>query len=150
MFKPSRILIPTDMSHHADKAIRQGFEIARQFGSEVYVLHVVQDHVQQCTVDYCIDVKLAEDLQKQVMEGARNAIKKQVERLVGEDATKATLDVKDGVPYDQILKDADERATDLIVISSLGTTGLGKYLIGSVARHVLLGAKCSVLLVREA
>ena len=148
MFKPSRILIPTDMSHHADKAIRQGFEIARQFGSEVYVLHVVQDHVQQCTVDYCIDVKLAEDLQKQVMEGARNAIKKQVERLVGEDATKATLDVKDGVPYDQILKDADERATDLIVISSLGTTGLGKYLIGSVARHVLLGAKCSVLLVR--
>ena len=148
MFKPSRILIPTDMSHHADKAIRQGFEIARQFGSEVYVLHVVQDHVQQCTVDYCIDVKLAEDLQKQVMEGAREAIKKQVERLVGEDATKATLDVKDGVPYDQILKDADERATDLIVISSLGTTGLGKYLIGSVARHVLLGAKCSVLLVR--
>src|SRR3970040_2085849 len=92
MFKPSRILIPTDMSHHADKAIRQGFEIARQFGSEVYVLHVVQDHVQKCTVDYCIDVKLAEDLQKQVMEGAREAIKKQVERLVGEDAAKATMD----------------------------------------------------------
>jgi len=148
MFKPSRILIPTDMSHHADKAIRQGFEIARQFGSEVYVLHVVQDHVQQCTVDYCIDVKLAEDLQKQVLEGAREAIKKQVERLVGEEAAKATMDVKEGVPYDQILTEADERATDLIVISSLGTTGLGKYLIGSVARHVLLGAKCSVLLVR--
>jgi nucleotide-binding universal stress UspA family protein len=136
------------MSHHADKAIRQGFEIARQFGSEVYVLHVVQDHVQQCTVDYCIDVKLAEDLQKQVLEGAREAIKKQVERLVGEEAAKATMDVKEGVPYDQILTEADERATDLIVISSLGTTGLGKYLIGSVARHVLLGAKCSVLLVR--
>lgn len=148
MFKPSRILIPTDMSDHADKAIRQGFEIARQFGSEVYVLHVVQDHVQQCTVDYCIDVKLADELQKQVMEGAREGIKKQVERLVGEEAVKATLDVKDGVPYDMILKEADERSADLIVISSLGTTGMAKYLIGSVARHVLLGAKCSVLLVR--
>ncbi len=148
MFKPSRILIPTDMSDHADKAIRQGFEIARQFGSEVFVLHVVGEHVTQCTVDYCIDVKLADELQKQVMEGAREGIKKQVERLVGEDAAKATLDVKDGVPYDMILKEADEKAADLIVISSLGTTGMAKYLIGSVARHVLLGAKCSVLLVR--
>jgi len=53
-----------------------------------------------------------------------------------------------GAPYDQILKEADEKAVDLIVISSLGTTGIGKYLIGSVARHVLLGAKCSVLLTR--
>ncbi|MEA5115209.1 MAG: universal stress protein [Geobacteraceae bacterium] len=148
MFKPSRILIPTDMSDHADKAIRQGFAIAKQFGSEVYVLHVVQDHVQQCTVDYCIDAKLADELQKQVMEGAREGIKKQVERLVGEEAVKAALDVKDGVPYDMILKEADERSADLIVISSLGTTGMAKYLIGSVARHVLLGAKCSVLLVR--
>ncbi len=148
MFKPSRILIPTDMSNHADKAVRQGFEIAKQFGSEVFVLHVVQDHVQQCTVDYCIDVKLVDELQKQVMEGAREGIKKQVEKLVGEEAAKATLDVKVGAPYDQILKEADEKAVDLIVISSLGTTGIGKYLIGSVARHVLLGAKCSVLLTR--
>ncbi|MBP1753317.1 MAG: universal stress protein [Geobacteraceae bacterium] len=148
MFKPSRILIPTDMSDHADKAVRQGFEIAKLFGSEVFVLHVVHDHVQQCTVDYCIDSKLADDLQKQVVEGAREGIKKQVEKLVGEEAAKATLDVKVGAPYDQILKEADEKAVDLIVISSLGTTGIGKYLIGSVARHVLLGAKCSVLLTR--
>lgn len=148
MFKPSRILIPTDMSDHADKAILQGFDIAKQFNAEVFVLHVIQDHVQQCTVDYCVDAKLTEELQRQVLEGAKEGVQKQVKRLVGEEAAKATLDVKDGVPYDQILQDAVERGVDLIVISSLGTTGLGKYLIGSVARHVLLGAKCSVLLVR--
>ncbi len=148
MFKPSKILIPTDMSPHADKAIRQGFEIAKQFGGEVFVLHVVPEHVQQCTVDYCIDETLAVQLQNQMMEGARVAVQKQVEKNVGEEAAKATIDVKNGVPHDEILKDADERGIDLIVISSLGTTGLAKYVIGSVARHVLLSAKCSVLLVR--
>jgi nucleotide-binding universal stress UspA family protein len=148
MFKPTRILIPTDMSDHADKAILQGFDIAKQFGAEVFVLHVIQDHVQQCTVDYCVDVKLSEELQRQVMEGAKEGVKKQIERLVGEEAARATLDIKDGVPYDMILKEAAERVADLIVISSLGTTGLAKYMIGSVARHVLLGATCPVLLVR--
>ncbi len=148
MFKPSRILVPTDMSTHADKAIRQALEIARQFGSEVYMLHVTQDHVQQCTVDYCIDEGLALKLQTQILEGARKGIEKQLERVDAEDAPMAKIDIKSGVPYDEILKEADERGVDLIVISSLGSTGLAKYMIGSVARHVLLGAKCSVLLVR--
>jgi nucleotide-binding universal stress UspA family protein len=147
MFKPSRILIPTDMSHHADKAIRQGFEIARQFGSEVFVLHVVQD-LHQCSADYYVDDNLSLQLQQQLMEGAREAVLKQVEKLVGKKASMGTIDVKEGVPYDQILNEVKERRADLIVISYLGTTGLEKYMIGSVARHVLTGAKCSVLLVR--
>jgi nucleotide-binding universal stress UspA family protein len=146
MFKPSRILVPTDMSSHADKAIRQALEIARQFGSEVYILHVMQDHVQQCTGDYCLDESLVRELQKQILEGARKGIEKQLAKVDAEDAALAKIDIKDGVPYDEILKEADERGVDLIVISSLGTTGLAKYVIGSVARHVLLGAKCSVLL----
>ena len=148
MFKPSRILAPTDMSAHADKAIRQAFEIARQFGAEVFIVHVVQDKVQQCTVDYCIDAELARDLQAQMLEAAKEGIRKQAEKSSLEDAAKATFDVKVGVPHDEILKEVDERNIDLIVISSLGTTGMAKYLMGSVARHVLLGAKCSVLLVR--
>jgi nucleotide-binding universal stress UspA family protein len=148
MFKPSRILVPTDMSGHADKAILQAFEIARQFGADVFMLHVVQDHVQQCTADYCISVELASDLQTQLLEGARKALQKQAEKLSAEDTAKSVLDIKTGVPHDEILKEADERNIDLIVISSLGTTGLAKYMIGSVARHVLLGAKCPVLLVK--
>ncbi|MBP1753306.1 MAG: UspA protein [Geobacteraceae bacterium] len=147
MFKPSRILIPTDMSHHADKAIRQGFQIANQFGAQVFVLHVVQG-LQQCAADYYVDDNLSQELQKQIMVGAREAVQKQVEKLAGKSASKGTIDVKEGVPYDEILNEANERKVDLIVISHLGTSGLEKYMIGSVARHVLTGAKCSVLLVR--
>lgn len=147
MFKPSRILIPTDMSHHADKAIRQGFQIASQFGAEVFVLHVVQN-LKQCSVEYDVDDDLSLEMQRQIMEGARDAVEKQVKKLAGKEASRGTIDIKEGVPYDQILAEAKERKANLIVISYLGATGLEKYQIGSVARHVMTGAKCSVLLVR--
>jgi hypothetical protein len=58
MFRPTRILVPTDMSKHSDRAICQAFDIAGQFGSEVFLLHVIQNPVQQCTVDFCMDQNL--------------------------------------------------------------------------------------------
>jgi nucleotide-binding universal stress UspA family protein len=148
MFKPSRILVPTDMSEHSDKAIRHAFDIARQFDSEVFLLHVIQDPVQQCTADFCLDEELFNKLQTQMCESVRSAILKQLEKFPYMDPDKVTTDIKIGTPYAQILKEAEERGVDLIVISSLGSSGLAKYLIGSVSRHVLLGAKCPVLLTK--
>jgi nucleotide-binding universal stress UspA family protein len=148
MFKPSRIMVPTDMSEYSDKAIRQAFDIAKQFNSEVFLLHVIQDPIKQCTVDFCIDQEMFGELQNKMYQAARLEIKRQLGKFPYVDPDKITADVKAGVAYDRILEEAEERDIDLIVIASLGKSGLAKYLIGSVARHVLLGAKCSVLLTR--
>ncbi len=148
MFKPTRILVPTDMSEHADKAVKQAIDISKQFNAELLLLHVIRDPVQQCTVDYCISEELVNQLQAELLESARAGIKKQVEKFSSLNDVSFTTDVRVGVPHDEILKEAEEKGTELIVISSLGSSGISKYLIGSVARHVLLGAKCSVLLVR--
>lgn len=148
MFRPSKILVPTDMSSHSDKAVRQAIQIARQFDAELFFIHVIPQAVQQCTVDYCIDANLVPQLQEQLFESARKAIQQQVEKFPDAKDINFTTDVKTGVPHDRILQEEEERGIDLVVISSLGTTGLAKYLIGSVARHVLLGSKCSVLLIK--
>jgi len=148
MFKPTRILVPTDMSEHADKAVRQAIDISKQFNAELILLHVIKDPIQECTVDYCISKGVATQLQTEMLEAARTGIKNQVAKFADLEDISYTADVKTGVPHDEILKEADEKGVELIVISSLGSTGLSKYLIGSVARHVLLGAKCSILLVR--
>jgi universal stress protein A len=148
MFKPTRILVPTDMSAHADKAVRQAIDISKQFNAELLLLHVITDPIQQCTGDYCISQELVNQLQAELLEAARTGIKNQVAKFSSLNDISFIADVKTGVPHDEILKEADEKGVELIVISSLGTSGLAKYLIGSVARHVLLGAKCSVLLVK--
>lgn len=48
----------------------------------------------------------------------------------------------------QIEAAAAEWGTDLIVTGSRGLSGLGRLLIGSVAHHVLLHSRCSVLVMR--
>jgi len=148
MFKPTRILVPTDMSDHADKAVRQAIDISKQFNAELLLLHVIRDPIQQCVGDYCISQELVDQLQAEMLEAARIGIKNQVAKFSSLNDISFTADVTTGVPHEEILKEADEKGVELIVISSLGTSGVAKYLIGSVARHVLLGAKCSVLLVR--
>lgn len=57
-------------------------------------------------------------------------------------------DVRVGDPAKELLSEAAEHHTDLIVLGSHGRTGLERLLLGSVARKVLLHAACSVLIVR--
>jgi nucleotide-binding universal stress UspA family protein len=51
-------------------------------------------------------------------------------------------------PYDAILKTADLRGCDLIVMTSHGRKGLAAVLLGSETRKVLTHAKIAVLIVR--
>jgi nucleotide-binding universal stress UspA family protein len=51
---------------------------------------------------------------------------------------------------DAIVSYADERHMDLIVISSHGRSGIGRWLHGSVAEKVLRGADCATLIIRGA
>jgi nucleotide-binding universal stress UspA family protein len=56
---------------------------------------------------------------------------------------------RDGDPAEQIVNVAKSWQADLIVVGTHGRTGLRRFLMGSVARNVLLHAHCSVLVVRE-
>jgi nucleotide-binding universal stress UspA family protein len=145
MFKPTRILVPIEMPEYSHKALRHAFDIAKEFNSEVFLLHVIQHPVKQCIGDYCFDEKLFSRLQAEMYESARLEIRRQLAIFPYIDPDKVTTNVRTGSPYDEILKEAEEREIDLIVIDSLGSTGFAKHLIGDDARHVLLGAKCSVL-----
>jgi nucleotide-binding universal stress UspA family protein len=53
-------------------------------------------------------------------------------------------------PAEDILQAADDFDADLIVVGLTDRTRTGKYLLGSDAQEVLLGAKCRVLAVKVA
>jgi nucleotide-binding universal stress UspA family protein len=59
-----------------------------------------------------------------------------------------TTSVLVGDAGDEILAAASGFAADLIVVGSRGQTGLARFFAGSVARQILFGAKCSVLIAR--
>jgi nucleotide-binding universal stress UspA family protein len=60
-----------------------------------------------------------------------------------------TYAVRHGRPADEILAAAREENADLIAMATLGRTGLGRVLFGSVAEAVLRHATVPVFLIRQ-
>jgi nucleotide-binding universal stress UspA family protein len=69
-------------------------------------------------------------------------------RRLREAGRRASASVARGAPATELIRVANERAADLIVIATRGRTGLRRLLLGSVARNVMHHATCSVLIVR--
>jgi nucleotide-binding universal stress UspA family protein len=136
MLKPTKILIPTDFSEYSNMALRQAFDIAKQYKAKVYVLHVVHGE------------SYYEDVEKQMIEGARKKLQEEIDKFPQAKELEVFTEVVSGNTSEAILTEERSKGIDLIVIASLGRSGIAKYLIGSVARNVLKGAKCPVLLTK--
>ena len=147
MKAPERILVPTDFSTFADRAIEQAAALARQFHSELYLLHVVQD-IQQCVADYCLTEEVVLQYRTQSIDGSKAKLQEEIEKHAGGKDLKVVADVRIGTPYEEILKEEQEKKIDLIVIATHGKTGLLHNLMGSVAERVSRGAKSPVMLVK--
>ena len=148
MFAPKKILVPTDFSKFSDEALKQAYDIAKQYKAKIYLLHVIEV-VQTCTVDYCLDDQTIKALDEKSLEFSENMMKKQIKKVFKSKDVEVISDVKKGTPYEEILKEQQSKKMDLIVIASHGRTGLLSHLIGSVAEKVARGAKCPVMLVRN-
>ncbi len=147
MFAPKSILVPTDFSEYSDRAIKQAVDIAEQNNAKIFLLHVV-DRLQQCAIDYCIPLEVMQKVQSESEKEATKKMQEEADKILQSKKIEVAFDVKSGTPYEEILKEQQERTADLIVIASHGRTGILKSLIGSVAERVMREAKCPVLLVR--
>jgi universal stress protein A len=146
MFAPKNILVPTDFSAYSNKALKKAVEIASQHKSKIYLLHVV-DEVMQCAVDYCLDISLVKQIEKQSLGFAKEKLQKEVKEFSQSKDIQIIVDVKMGDTYETILKEQKDKRIDLIVIASHGKKGVIHHL-GSIADKVMRGAKCPVLLVK--
>jgi nucleotide-binding universal stress UspA family protein len=149
MLMPTKILVPTDFSEYSDKALKQAFDIAKQYKAKVYVLHVIHEKITDTIDDYGLTYpSYTKDIEKNMIDGARMKLQKEIDKFPQIKKLEVLSEVVLGNPSEEILKAQTEKGIDLIVIASLGRTGLGKYFIGSVARNVLKGSGCPVLLTK--
>jgi universal stress protein A len=150
MFAPKKILVPTDFSVYSDNALKQAIDIAKQNKSEIYLLHVIDDGFQQCAVDYCLNEGTVQSILKDSIKNANEKLQQESKKVTDSHSTmEIVYDVRRGIPYEEILKEQEEKGIDLIVIASHGKTGILKNLLGGVVDKVMKRAKCQVLLVRS-
>jgi len=148
MLKPTNIMVPTDFSEYSDQALRQALDIGKQYGAKVYLLHVIHERVPMGALEFPLSYEIDAQLKAQVAEDANRNLTRQAAKFPQAKDVELTTGVKYGIPYMSILDEERAKAVDLIVIASLGRSGIAKFLIGSVARNVLKGAKCPVLLTK--
>ncbi len=55
----------------------------------------------------------------------------------------------EGHPAEEILRLAEEQSVDLIIMGTLGSSGIPRFLLGSVADKVIRSSRIPVLTVRK-
>ncbi|HOC45781.1 MAG: universal stress protein [Syntrophorhabdaceae bacterium] len=148
MLMPTRILVPTDFSEYSDRALGQALQIARQYKAKVFLLHVVHEDIYGAALEFTLSEETVQRFKDDTVSRVRESLQKQLGYFPQAKEVDVATNIRWGVPYNEILKEGKEQGIDLIVIASLGRSGIAKYLIGSVARNVLKGSRCPVLLVK--
>ncbi len=143
----NRILVATDFSDPSLPAVEAAVRESRATGSALTILHSVELGTLLTTMasgPVGVPIVVTESL---VLEARAHAEEKLGEALRSFEAQGETL-VAEGAPDAAILDAAAERDADLVVIGTIGKSGLRRLLLGSVAESVVRGATCSVLVVR--
>ena len=137
-----RILIPTDGSEYTKAAVSHGLKLAKAMGAEVTTMHVLDEAPYYFLSDGLSIPNLFAQLEA---EG-----RKAVQYVVDEGdkmGVKVDQRIEKGHPADTIVEASKDY--DLVIMGTLGRSGLSHLMIGSVAEKVVRFSACPVLLVRK-
>lgn len=145
--KVSRILFPTDFSDCANFALPYAAGIARATGAALLCVHVVETVVPAVGYTGMSEPVPIVDISEQLEDSAERELPKiaACDECAGLDVEEI---IEHGDAATEIVRVAQERAVELIVVASHGRTGLGRMLFGSTAEAVVRHATCPVLVVK--
>ncbi len=172
------IVVPTDGSAHAKKAIDLAADIAGKYGARMVILHVLLRHTSESDIEaLCKEItmpdalaKRFEDLRKAFLEMVATSyeagpmsipipadVLNEVGNLILDNARQSaeskgvkdiTAHVVDGAPADKIIAAAEKENADMIVMGSRGLGNVAGLLMGSVSHKVSHLSKCSCVTVK--
>lgn len=143
-----KIILASDFSNVSKDAGERAVFLAKAYKAELMVLHVLDVNAWSFPSYYFFTVegfdKLAES-QEQVRQQGKNALKELVSSLELEEVEAIFTE---GDPGHEIVRVADERKADLIILGTHGHTGWKRFTIGSVVEFVVKHAHCAVFAIR--
>jgi nucleotide-binding universal stress UspA family protein len=147
------ILVPIDFSESSHKAVLYGFSLAKQYRAKVILLSVIDDRIFEETLMFA-DSTLLKYNEHDARESRKDIVKKKIDPIVEEmqrkfEGVKIKEEVCFGIVYEEIVKCAQEKEVDMIIMGSHGITGIKHSLIGGITEKVIRKAPCPVLTVKN-
>lgn len=144
--KIRKVLCPVDFSETSEAALRYAAALASCWNAEIVVLHAflfqpppyfTEGQIEQLAVQWG-DAQAA----------AEKGLQEFVRRTMGQYSPHVETVVVEGLATDVISTAASTFRADLIVMGTHGRRGLRRFILGSVAEHVLHSSEIPVLMVR--
>jgi nucleotide-binding universal stress UspA family protein len=145
-----RILIATDGSRTAGKAVAHGIALAKELEVPVSVVTVTEawsafDLGQMAELGSRNPLTQYEEM---ATVAAKNILEKAAQVAKSQGVTCELVHVRDQYPAEGIIATAKDKGCDLIVMASHGHRGIDRLLLGSQANQVLTHSKVPALIVR--
>lgn len=147
MLPIKRVLCPTDFSDPSFKGIEAADELAQHFNAEIILLNVVTPMYPIGAPGVPPSHHVKETYEEQITLAKRFLEDVSAKKISANVKTKKI--VSQGNAPDEIIRQAQLEAVDLIVIATHGWTGWRRFIFGSVADKVVRIATCPVLTVCE-
>jgi nucleotide-binding universal stress UspA family protein len=141
----SHILIATDGSELAGKAVAAGLALARELKSKVTAVTATEPWSAMASEPALVFP--IEEYEKAAAEGARQILASVAAAAAEAGVPCETIHVQD-FPAEAIVETAKAKGCDLIVMASHGRRGLSKLILGSQATRVLTLSTVPVLVCR--
>jgi nucleotide-binding universal stress UspA family protein len=141
--KGNIILVPTDFSEVADNALHHAVAIAKTYGNEILLLHIVEESFLGSLFGSKNNIK--EGLVGQMLQDKLNDICKTITEKHG---VVAKGIIREGRIYKTILEVSEEIDCDSIVMGTQGAEGL-EQITGSNSSRVIAQSEVPVVVVKE-
>lgn len=141
VFNPKNILVPTDLSENAQKAVEYALSIAKVYNAALHVYYVIND--LQAAFRYDPSSKIEASMREEAtnyFEHLKNKILKDFENF--------DMYIEVGDAPEKIVKFADNKDIDLIVMGAQGKSALERFVFGSNTEKVLRMSKKPILVVK--
>ena len=140
------ILVATDFSDAATKAIDTAVEFAKKFEAQLIILHAYRVEIPMASPMMAGAYVLPQGFFEQIGNHARAHIEATAKELEGRGVKVEGIAVEQSAA-EAIVAEAKSRPVDLIVMGTRGLTGLKHVALGSIADRVVRMAPCPVLTV---
>jgi len=139
----SNILCPVDFSEPSARALTNAIRLARSFKAKLTVLHVIQP------LKIILRLTKVGDTDEAIYVRERHSEFELFLKNFDFHNVNWKREIRQGQPHQEILAFAGEKTADLLVMGSVGRSGLSRILMGSVASKVVRQMPCSIITVKS-
>ena len=138
----NRVLVATDESDNAQRATRQALDLARQYGTELHAVYVIETRTGYDNA--IVDPGTVRQNLREDGEEVLTAVETE-----GEPDVSVVTSVREGIPHEELLSYIVDQGIDLVVMGAKGRSAFKTILLGSTTEALLRADQVPILVVNS-